>query len=488
MRQLAQRLRFRRSFERGHRTPFTDDRRRRPRVGSGDRGRQLLEITFRARGMHGALALAMNARVVLALCLAGPVAHAATPGYGQRSQIGQLSRSLDARGKAAPKPTFVRRQPLLQKLAAFARPGASTKDDVQRIEHFLAETEARFGEPISTLEHPAMTDGRRMRAEKALALLRFGRRPSEVTETFLRTTAKVDGADIAPRDLFIQRWRPIGKPSGKVYVIAPGFLETGRNYYEQAQLLNRRGHDVLILDQQWAGYTADSRRGVVKGAIDRGFGIARDVADAAAYGNELLNKEYGAHPKKQLVLVGTSMGGGPGVLGALTMYDAGKLDLGKRADGTARTIPADREYILQGAFLGRTRTPINDALDLSGRIPGVRNVALPATGLPLLNDDPGTNVKIAAHAVEEDVRGRPQAFRAALADITTVREMVADGNVPKGRAHIIHSAKDHLANTNLMLDTAKAMQDHSAKLRVTILPGKDHVIEETPGEQRKILE
>lgn len=430
--------------------------------------------------LHAASMRIAGALLALSLFTAAPAAHAATPGYGKRSQVGQLARALDskdraARGKAAPKPTFVSRQPFLQKVAAFLRPGLSTRDDVRRIEHFIAESEARFGDPISELVHPALVDGRRMRAEKVLALLEFGRTPADVTETFIRTTSTVKGAEeLAPRDLFVQRWKPIGKPSGKVFVLSPGFLETGRNYYEQAQLLNAEGHDVVILDQQWAGYTADAQHGVKKGGIDRGFGIARDVAEAAAYGNELLEREYGTHPNKQLVLVGTSMGGG---LGALALHDAGRIAM-------KGSIPKNRGYILKGAFLGRSRSLVNDSLDLAGRIPGVNHLALPALGVPLLNDDPATNVKIAAHAVEEDVRGKPKALRAALADIAEIRAMVA-AHPPSGRGFAIHAAEDHLANPKLLVDTVRSM---NGAVKLDLMPGHDHVMEETAGEQREILE
>lgn len=413
------------------------------------------------------------------------VARAATPGWGKRSQIGQLTKTLAAQKSAATAPGkapgFFRRQPLIQKLAAFLRPGLSVKDDVKKLEGFLSETEAHFGGPISTLEHAALKDGRRMRAEKALALLQFNRRPEEVTEAFIRTSAKVKGAeDIADRDLFVQRWRPIGKPSGKVFVMAPGFLQTGRNFYEQVQLLNKEGHDVVILDQQWGGYTADATRGVVKGGIDRGFGIARDVAELAAYGNEIVEREYGKSPGKQLVLVGTSMGGGPGVLGALKLYDAGRIEL-----GAGRAIPKSRGWILQGAFLGRNKTLINNTLNFLGAIPGVRRLPLPAMGLPLLTDDPYANAKLAAHGASEDLRGRPQAFRATLKDIGEIVHMIDETGAPEGRGYVIHAENDHLASTGLMLDAVKKMGDG---VKLDLVRGQDHVMEETLGEQLHILD
>jgi hypothetical protein len=421
----------------------------------------------------------------LALVLSAPrPALAGTPGWGARSQVGQLVRDLDKTNAAAVKrPGLLRRQPLVQKLVSFAKPGLSVKDDVVRLERFVSDAEQKFGEPISKLHSPLLADGRRMRAEKAMALIRYRRTPSDVTEELVHTSAKVEGVSIADRQIFVQRWRPIGKPSGKVFVIAPGFLETGRNYYEQAQILNQQGHEVVIMDQQWAGYTADAKRGApVKGGIDRGFGIARDVAEAAAYGNAILEREYGHHPGKQLVLVGTSMGGGPGVLGALALYDAGKIDL-----GPGRSIPADRGWILQDAFLGRTAGVLNNTLDFLGRIPGVRNLPLPAIGAPRLNSHAWVNAKLADHAVAEDMRGRPQAFRAALADILTIRKMVA-AHPPKGRGYVIHTQGDYLANTKIVVDAVAAMQQQTDAVKLDLLPGRDHVVEETPGEQRRILD
>ena len=47
-------------------------------------------------------------------------------------------------------------------------------------------------------------------------------------------------------------------------MLSPGFQETGRNFYEQIQLLNQQGHDVLVMDHQWAGYTSGE-----KGTLDK---------------------------------------------------------------------------------------------------------------------------------------------------------------------------------------------------------------------------
>ena len=73
--------------------------------------------------------------------------------------------------------------------------------------------------------------------------------------------------------MFIQNFKPIGTPSGKTIVMSPGFLESGRNDVEQAQLLNKAGHEVVVLDHQWAGLSSGNNHG----GIDRGRGVATDT-------------------------------------------------------------------------------------------------------------------------------------------------------------------------------------------------------------------
>src|SRR5690606_25111283 len=156
------------------------------------------------------------------------------------------------------------------------------------------------------------------------------------------------------RDIFIQHWKPVGEPSGKVVVLSPGFQETGRNFYEQIDLLNRQGHAVVVMDHQWAGYSEGKA-----GGIDRGYGVARDVAAVAAYAAGLAKREYGADA--EVVLMGNSMGAGPGVLGALTLNDAGKVKL----DGPQ--MPKGLSAILQAPFLEATPSALNELLSATGK-------------------------------------------------------------------------------------------------------------------------
>ena len=420
--------------------------------------------------------------VLLSALVASP-APAATPGYGGRSQIGQLIRQLDSLGPL--KTGFVQRQPLIKKLIAFLRPGLSVKDDVKRLESVVKNVEDFFGEPVSSLQHPALKDGPRMRVEKAMALVRYGRRPSEVTEEFIRTQATIEGTTLDPRDIFVQRWRPIGTPSGKMVVVGPGFPQTGRSYYEQIQLLNKQGHEVVVFDQQWSGYTAGPE-GVKKGGIDSAEGIARDYADVAAYANGILEKEYGDHPKKQLILTGTSMGGGSGVVGALRMYDS----LNQKGErvlklGPGQSIPANRAWVAVSAFFGATNSRVNRALGLLDKIPWVRNWPLPLLGLPILNRDRLTNTKLADHAAAEDVRSRAQALSAALPGLQRIMTLVNKDGAPAGRGMFLHSEKDDLADPELVKGLARKL---GSTVRLKLIPGHNHLFDETAGQQQHLVD
>lgn len=89
----------------------------------------------------------------------------------------------------------------------------------------------RAGGPVRRPDLDAVSPGARRRsadrAEKALALFGYRRTPNDVTETFVRTSSTVKDASPAPLDLFVKRWKPTDASSKKVFVIAPGFLETG---------------------------------------------------------------------------------------------------------------------------------------------------------------------------------------------------------------------------------------------------------------------
>lgn len=363
--------------------------------------------------------------------------------------------------------------PVLFRLRAFFEVGLSKSDEEGRLATFLAAAEKAWGRPVTTAARPAhvpAADWNAHLVDKAITLVRLGRSPDDVVDGFVAARGAVDGHAIAPREVFTQTWKPSGTPSGQTIVVSPGFLETGRNYVEQIQLLNARGHEVIALDHQWAGLSSSSEGRGASGGIDRGFGIARDVAAVTA---------QAAASSRKVTLVGTSMGAGAGVLGAVLMNDAGKLQL----DGPP--MPKGLSAVLQGPFFDRTRSLPNMLLAGSGLVPGAKEIPLPALGLPILSGDQATLRKIAAHASTEHLTGRAQAFHASTEDLRTMKGLLASGARPQGRIEIIHATKDTLARYEA---TAEWVNLLGERAQLTTIDSTSHVFEENPAEQVLLLE
>lgn len=387
------------------------------------------------------------------------------PDLGTRAQVGALYGAMqDALGnkdgihgnEEKPKgsldeTSFFDRQPAFNRMKSAASTGLSAQDEQERLGRFVTAQEERWGTPTSALKAGDVPDFERFRVEKAIALTRFGRRPEEVVDAVVPAKGSVDGQAIAPRDLFTQHWKPIGEPSGTVVVLSPGFLQTGRNFYEQVDLLNRQGHDVVVMDHQWAGYGSGS-----KGGIDRGFGVARDVAAVAAYAQQLAADTY---TDGRLVLMGTSMGAGAGVFSAITMNDAGKVAL------EGPQMPKGLSAVLQAPYFDKTPTLINQGLAALGRVPFLKQLALPSLGLPILAKDDDINVKLAQFASAEGVVARAEAFNASNADLKRVRELLDSGQQPQGRFYFIHGDEDPLASLEAAREVAGKLGERAEFLQ-----------------------
>lgn len=406
------------------------------------------------------------------------------PDIGSRAQVGALTRAMaDALGNkdgildnedlsrgSLDRSSFFDRQPLLSKLKTAGSTGLSARDEVERLSRFVSAQEERWGEPTTTLTASAIPDFERFRTEKAIALTRFGRKPSDVVDGLVPARGSVDGQAIVPRDVFVQNWKPLGEPSGTVVVVSPGFLQTGRHFYEQVDLLNRQGHEVLVMDQQWAGYSSGS-----KGGIDRGFGIARDVAAVAARAQELAESSYPDRPHR-VVLLGTSMGAGAGVLGAVTMNDAGKI----RLEGPQ--MPRGLSAVLQAPYFDKTPSLVNKGLSVLGRVPILKDMPLPSLGLPILAEDRDINQKLADHANAEGIVARAQAFHASDADIRRMRELLDSGQKPEGRFYFVHGKDDPLASLEASREFAGLLGDRAQFLQPD---SGNHVMEE--GKERDLM-
>jgi alpha-beta hydrolase superfamily lysophospholipase len=392
---------------------------------------------------------------------------ASSGSWGGRAQIGATVAQLGAleSGKT-PVGNFVTRNPVVQKVMDWLQPGLSTSADQKKLAAFVASEESKWGQATTDLPRGSIKNQDLFVAQKAIALAKYGRTPADVTEGFVDAAGSVDGQAIAPRKIFWQEWKPIGKPSGRLVVISPGFQETGRSFYDQINLMNKEGDDVIVMDQQWAGYSQGS-----PGGLDRGFGVARDVAAVAAFAHE-------ARPDEKLVLFGNSMGAGPGVLGAATLNDQGLVKL----DGPP--MPKGVPLVLQAPFIKMTPSLMNEAFAAMSHVPGVNQLELPSLGLPVLTHDATAGEAFANGASAGDVRAQAKTMTAANADLGTIMNLVDSGKGPTGRVYIVQDQHDPLADPSGSQELAKAL---GSRARLDLVQGNDHVLEQAPSEEGLFL-
>ena len=421
----------------------------------------------------------MNALFLACVLLSGP---AAKPKLASRTEVGatvRLTRDPHAFDKT--ETTVLDRSLLAEHARSWVAAGI-LGGGRKELASYVEAREAQWGEPVSRLDDHELAKSRVdplvFRAQKAASLERFGRSHSDVTEGFLdvpETTVqgKAGAADftIAARRVFYQRWKPTPgvAPSGRVDFISPGFKENGRNYHEQANAMNQQGDDVIVIDHQWAGYTSGK-----PGGVDRGFGVARDVAAGATLAEGIAKSTYGA--RGQVVLTGVSMGAGLGIAGALLLGDRMQVDLRGTAEGVdlaSAKFPKTAPVILEDPYLGTTSSLLNGALTAAGHVPLVKNIPLPDMGLPIITHNPIVLAKNVKHSILGGTRERAQAM-------TAVKPDLAEINASAGRIanHIVvlHTEHDTLASYPVAKTFAEALP-HGA---LVTLPGNEHVTEEDP--------
>ena len=406
-------------------------------------------------------------------------------GWGSRSQIdaaiGQLE---DLKSQGGNDDRLIRNEhlakdevggryagnPLLAKARAFAGPGLSTNDEVERLEKFLATKETQWGRPVTNLDLGKIKDGHLWAATKAIELERIGRTPEQVTEGFVRAAGGVGAEKIETRNIFWQRFKPdADKASGKVVVMSPGFKETGENFYEQIAMLNAKGHDVIVMDHQWGGMSDGDA-----GGLDSLFGAARDVAAMTAHAATVLKDEYGDHPGREVMLYGNSMGAAA-AFAATTMGDNGLIDL----EG-APPMPKGVRMMLQSPFFGATPTAFNKAATFAAEKPflnAITRAPLYDVGAPPLNDKAIVKQKTNQGIVEADIRAQLKTMGAANAHLKIVLDMVEGGMGPTGEVHIVHGRGDTLADFDKARWVAHQLGE---KAELQPLETKNHVIEQDP--------
>lgn len=312
-------------------------------------------------------------------------------------------------------------------------------------------------------------------AWKCIDLLRTDRTPHDVTEGFVRCVGDVGQEHILARDVFWQRFRPLPtsqsglQPSNKVLLMAPGLGETGRNFFEQISLLNRLGHEVVVIDQQWAGQTRNVDGTATPGVLDRGFGAARDVARVAESVARQLPKNA------QLILMGQGAGG-TAILTLLVAQAAKLLDA---------ALPANLDAVLQAPYLAPTPSSINRIASLLSRLPGGSN--LPAhLLLPTPTPDAAAAKKYAQCRLRDNITLTLGALQAMRPDMQAMWELLAAGYKPAGRVVVLHSAGDPWADAS-----ASHRLGHEEVLgcraAVRILPGTHHALAHVASERQEAL-
>ena len=351
-------------------------------------------------------------------------------------------------------------------------PAATLDQKAARLRAFLDGAEERWGTPVTALSRPSHVspaDWATFRVGKAAMLERFGLHPKDVVERVVSARGAVDGVDVQRRELFVQRYRPLAPWNGTTVVMAPGYGQTSRTFAEQAVLAAQAGYEVVVFDQQWLGLSQGTR-----GAVDRGFGVARDIAaitaDAAA---QARSEGRRAH----VIIAGTSMGALGAVL-AIVMNERGRLAL---EDGPP--MPERVGAVLQAPYFGLhpSLVPLVRAATF---VPGLRWLQVPRRRVGGVTDDAVAANKLLGHAVIERATSRLQAFTAADADRDRVWHVAETSAHDPSPIHVIHAVRDPLASY-VATETWCGRLGPRATLRR--LESANHAFAESPVEQRYLL-
>src|SRR5688572_13336520 len=128
--------------------------------------------------------------------------------WGSRSQLGATIQDLkDVKGnkdglwgnetkKAGTTGDFLDRNPLATKLDKFTDVGLSAADEIKELQGFRAEREKAWGQPATNLDPATLKGGELFAAQKAIALTRLDRKPSDVIDAFVKASGSVDGKKI----------------------------------------------------------------------------------------------------------------------------------------------------------------------------------------------------------------------------------------------------------------------------------------------------
>jgi alpha-beta hydrolase superfamily lysophospholipase len=361
----------------------------------------------------------------------------------------------------------------------------TASEDASDLKKFLESYEKANG-PVTSLPGGSVPNFDLFRAQKAIELTRYNRKPQDVTEGFINASGSVDGQTIAPRRIFWQRWKPIGKPNGKVVVVSPGYSETGREFLYQVNQLNKAGYDVITMDHQWAGYTSNADGKQTPGRIDRGFGVARDVAATAAFASQVADADYANAPGHGVVLMGCSMGAGPGVVGALTLNDNGKIQL----DGPQ--MPKGLSAAVEAPFFVMREQPLVSQF-IQGTVGffGAGGLPIPVRwqlpGSPNLTSDPNAKKEFLLDATVDSTDATAAAATASNADIQTILGMINQGQHPSGTIEFLVPNDDHLADSRKTLEVVSQLQKDGTNANAIQVASPGHILENDSKYRDRII-
>ena len=132
----------------------------------------------------------------------------ATDEWGGRAQLGATVAQLEGFPADRSWTRFITQNPLVTKIGSWFKPGFLRGDDEKKLQDFIARKETSWGRPVTDLLPGSIKDYDLFRAQKALALDKFGRSPRDVSEGFVDGRGSVAGQAIADRRIFWQRWKP----------------------------------------------------------------------------------------------------------------------------------------------------------------------------------------------------------------------------------------------------------------------------------------
>ncbi len=136
--------------------------------------------------------------------------------------------------------------------------------------------------------------------------------------------------------------------TGKVVVLAPDFPEQAYTLKDLTHALVSLGHDVITVDQTWAGAKHGHQH------IDSGYGLARDIAAVAVLAQGIKGRDYREKSEAEVILVGHGIAASAGVLGALVLGASGKINLdGRNMAAGSRGILVSPTFSLHHGFAHR---------------------------------------------------------------------------------------------------------------------------------------